>query len=59
MLLLVKTMPDLFEQMKLRLLALHPYELPELIAVETDFGHSDYLLWVAAQTRPDQTHSKD
>ncbi|MFS8137529.1 MAG: divalent-cation tolerance protein CutA [Thermomonas sp.] len=58
-LLLVKTVPDQFDHLKARLLALHPYELPELIAVETDLGHSDYLLWVAAQTRPDQTHRKD
>jgi uncharacterized protein involved in tolerance to divalent cations len=46
-------------QIQTWLLALQPYELPEPIAVETDFGHSDYLLWIAAQTRPDQTHRKD
>ena len=50
-LLLVKTVPDQFQRLKARLLALHPYELPEVLAVETDFGHPDYLLWVAAQTR--------
>ena len=58
-LLLVKTVPDRFDGLKVRLLELHPYELPELIAVETDFGHPDYLVWVAAQTRPVQTRSKD
>ncbi len=58
-LLLVKTMPDLFEPLKSRLLVLHPYELPEVLAVETDHAHPDYLLWVAAQTRPKQTHRKD
>ena len=58
-LLLVKTMPEHFERMKTRLLELHPYELPEVLAVEADHGHPDYLLWVAAQTRPDQTRSKD
>ncbi|MEO7251953.1 MAG: hypothetical protein ABIW30_05020, partial [Arenimonas sp.] len=33
-----------------RLLQLHPHELPEVIAVETDFGHADHQPWVAAQT---------
>ncbi len=50
-LLLVKTMPAHFAQLKTRLLELHPYELPEVLAVETDHAHPDYLLWVAAQTR--------
>lgn len=58
-LLLVKTMPDQFERLKTRLLELHPYELPELLAVETDFGDSDYLRWVVAQTRPVQTRPED
>lgn len=58
-LLLVKTMSDHFERLKTRLLELHPYELPEVLAVETDHAHPEYLLWVAAQTRPDQTRSKD
>lgn len=58
-LLLVKTMPDRFDRLKTRLLELHPYELPELLAVETDHAHPDYLLWVAAQTRLVQTRCKD
>lgn len=58
-LLLVKTMPDRFDRLKTRLLELHPYELPEVLAVETDAGHPDYLHWVAAQTRPIPTRRKD
>ena len=49
-LLLVKTMPDHFARLKTRLLELHPYELPEVLAVETDHAYPDYLLWVATQT---------
>ena len=30
---------------------LHPYELPELIAVEAAGGLAPYLAWVAEQTR--------
>ena len=58
-LLLAKTMPDHFERLKLRLLELHPYELPEVLAVETDHAHPDYLLWVAAQLRAEPSHRKD
>jgi len=45
-LLLIKTARTRFEAMKGRLLALHPYELPELIAVEVAAGHAGYLDWV-------------
>ena len=46
-LLLIKTVRQRFDAMKQRLLALHPYELPELIAVELAAGHAGYLDWVA------------
>lgn len=35
------------------------HELPEALAVESDHVHPDYLPWVEAQTRPDQTRRKD
>lgn len=38
-----------------RLQALHPYELPEVIAVEAAGGLAPYLAWVADETRPDPT----
>ena len=44
--LLIKTVRGRFEALKERLLALHPYELPELIAVELAAGHAGYLDWV-------------
>lgn len=47
-LLLIKTTADRFEALKTRLLELHPYELPELIAVPVERGHEAYLAWVAA-----------
>jgi periplasmic divalent cation tolerance protein len=47
-LLLIKTTAARFEALKTRLLALHPYELPELIAVPVDRGHAAYLDWVRA-----------
>jgi periplasmic divalent cation tolerance protein len=47
-LLLIKTTAERFEALKERLLALHPYELPELIAVPVERGHTAYLDWVRA-----------
>lgn len=45
-LLLIKTTASRFEALKERILALHPYELPELIAVPVERGHAGYLAWV-------------
>jgi len=50
-LLLIKTQPDRFHLLQDRVQELHPYELPELVAVETDFGLPAYLRWVADETR--------
>ena len=45
-LLLIKTVAGRYEALKARLLQLHPYELPELIAVPVEHGHAAYLDWV-------------
>ena len=45
-LLLIKTTAGRFEALRQRLLELHPYELPELIAVPVERGHAAYLDWV-------------
>ena len=44
--LLVKTTKDRFEALKQAVLKHHPYELPEVIAVAVDRGHTPYLEWV-------------
>ena len=44
--LLVKTTKDRFEALKQAVLRHHPYELPEVIAVPVDRGHTPYLEWV-------------
>lgn len=51
-LLLVKTTRARLDALAARVRALHPYELPELIAVEATGGLPGYLDWVAAETRP-------
>lgn len=45
-LLLIKTVASRFAALKTRLLELHPYDLPELIAVPVAQGHDAYLDWV-------------
>jgi periplasmic divalent cation tolerance protein len=47
-LLLIKTTSARFEALKARLLELHPYELPELIALPIELGHAAYLDWIRA-----------
>lgn len=50
-LLLAKTTADRVPALTERLRTLHPYELPEIVAVETAAGLPAYLDWVAAATR--------
>ncbi|SEJ16995.1 divalent-cation tolerance protein CutA [Frateuria terrea] len=49
-LLLIKTTATRFEALRTRLLALHPYDLPELIAVPVEHAHAPYLAWVREAT---------
>jgi periplasmic divalent cation tolerance protein len=46
-LLLIKTTQRQFESLRREVLARHPYELPEVIALEVTDGHGPYLEWVA------------
>lgn len=52
-LLVIKTTADRFADLRREVLARHPYELPELIAVDITDGHAPYLEWIAACTSPD------
>lgn len=51
-LLLIKTTAVCFEDLRREVLAHHPYELPEVIAVDVACGHAPYLEWIAANTAP-------
>jgi periplasmic divalent cation tolerance protein len=46
--LLAKTRVDRYPAVERALRALHPYELPEIIAVPISLGLTDYLAWVDA-----------
>ncbi len=54
-LLLIKTTAARLDALTARIHALHPYELPEVIAVEATGGSTAYLAWVADATRPGAT----
>lgn len=45
-LLVVKTRADRVEPLREALVALHPYELPELVVLPVEAGHAPYLAWV-------------
>ena len=51
-LLLIKTTRARYPALQARLPQLHPYELPELVAVEACSGLPAYLDWVAEGSRP-------
>lgn len=45
-LLLIKTSADCYEELEKRIRAMHPYELPEIIAVPIHSGFAEYLSWI-------------
>jgi periplasmic divalent cation tolerance protein len=54
-LLVVKTRAELFHQQLVPTVkAVHPYEVPEIIALPVVMGSQDYLDWIAAETVPVQ-----
>jgi len=51
-LLVIKTTEGRLAELCARVAALHPYELPELLALPAVGGSADYLAWVAEESRP-------
>jgi periplasmic divalent cation tolerance protein len=51
LLLLIKTRIDLFDPLRERVLALHAYELPEVVALTMEKGHQPYLDWIEGEVR--------
>lgn len=45
-LLVIKTRAQRFEALRQALVALHPYELPEVVVVPIEGGHAPYLAWL-------------
>jgi len=49
---LVKTRPELLDALTERIRALHPYDVPEILAFEVADGSADYLAWLHESTLP-------
>ena len=49
--LLIKTTRTAYAQLEETLRKLHPYDLPEIIALPVNEGLPDYLNWVAQETK--------
>ena len=50
---IIKTTRGRLPALLARLPALHPYEVPEAIALPVTAGHLPYLAWVAASAQPE------
>jgi periplasmic divalent cation tolerance protein len=48
----VKTTAAAYPELERAIRELHPYELPEIVAVPICSGLPEYLDWVATETRP-------
>jgi periplasmic divalent cation tolerance protein len=50
-LMLLKTSIEKFEALRARVVALHPYQCPEVLKLGVEAGHTPYLDWVRASVR--------
>ena len=50
--LILKTRTELVERLTARILELHSYECPCVVALPIVAGNPQYLDWIAAETRP-------
>lgn len=48
--LILKTTVAQFEKLRARVVELHPYETPEVLALPVAAGHAPYLAWIAGET---------
>ena len=51
-LLVIKTLASRFTDLEMRLKSLHPYRVPEIIALPIAAGSAAYLSWLAAEVTP-------
>ncbi len=55
-LLIIKTTRAQVEALRREVVAHHPYEVPEVLALPVSAGHRPYLAWVRASVRPASRH---
>jgi periplasmic divalent cation tolerance protein len=49
-LLLIKTREELFESLRQRIISLHPYQVPCIVAWPITMGHPAFLQWIHTET---------
>eukprot|EP00183_Erythrolobus_madagascarensis_P000070 CAMPEP_0185847604 /NCGR_PEP_ID=MMETSP1354-20130828/2822_1 /TAXON_ID=708628 /ORGANISM="Erythrolobus madagascarensis, Strain CCMP3276" /LENGTH=112 /DNA_ID=CAMNT_0028547923 /DNA_START=59 /DNA_END=397 /DNA_ORIENTATION=+ len=54
-LLMIKTRRALFNDLETKVKSLHPYDLPEIIAVPLQHGLAPYLEWIASSTSSERS----
>ncbi|MEX2560694.1 MAG: divalent-cation tolerance protein CutA [Pirellulales bacterium] len=47
--LIIKSRADLYPELEQAVLALHPYDVPELLVTRVETGHAAYLEWMAGE----------
>jgi periplasmic divalent cation tolerance protein len=52
---LIKTRPAIFDRVRRRILELHPYDVPEILAFAVDEGSPAYLDWLRDATAAPET----
>lgn len=52
--LLIKSTRDRYAELEAAIRSLHPYGVPEIVAVPLVAGYAPYLRWVDEQTQPPQ-----
>jgi periplasmic divalent cation tolerance protein len=50
-LILAKTRSEVIRKLKARILALHSYQLPEIVSLRIDHGYQRYLDWIDEEVR--------
>ncbi len=53
-LLVIKTTGARLEALRAAIVELHPYDVPEVVALDVVGGHAPYLDWVAESCGPDR-----
>ena len=53
--LVIKTREELFEKVSEEVKGLHPYEVPEIVAVKANNVNKPYMDWVIENTTPKPT----
>jgi periplasmic divalent cation tolerance protein len=52
LLLLIKTTTERYPELEKRVKAIHPYEVPELVAIPITDGFDEYLNWIETNSTP-------